>query len=61
MIFTGAFGTVHKGELVMADGSVKAVAIKILNCKSSIAFGDVLNVITHDQQCYGNLKFVIYV
>ena len=61
MIFTGAFGTVHKGKLVMADGSTKAVAIKILNCKSSIAIGNVLNEIIHDQQCYDNLEFVIYV
>ena len=27
---------VHKGKLVMADGSIKAVAIKTLKCKSSI-------------------------
>ena len=27
---------VHKGELVMADGSIKVVAIKTLNCKSCL-------------------------
>ena len=28
----GAFGVVHKGEMVLSDGSVKAVAIKTIKC-----------------------------
>jgi len=29
----GAFGIVHKGELISADGAIKAVAIKTIKCK----------------------------
>jgi len=32
----GAFGVVHKGDLVTSDGTVKAVAIKTIKCKSII-------------------------
>ena len=30
---TGAFGIVHKGEMISSDGVVKAVAIKTIKCK----------------------------
>ena len=33
LYFTGAFGVVHKGELVTSDGVIKAVAIKTIKCK----------------------------
>ena len=29
----GAFGVVHKGEMIASDGTVKAVAIKTIKCK----------------------------
>ena len=29
----GAFGIVHKGEMISSDGIVKAVAIKTIKCK----------------------------
>ena len=34
--FTGAFGVVHKGELVTSDGVIKAVAIKTIKCKLAV-------------------------
>ena len=33
-ISVGAFGMVHKGELLMPDGNARAVAIKAIKCKS---------------------------
>ena len=30
---SGAFGVVHKGEMIASDGTVKAVAIKTIKCK----------------------------
>jgi len=30
---TGAFGIVHKGEMISSDGIIKAVAIKTIKCK----------------------------
>jgi len=33
---TGAFGIVHKGEMISSDGIVKAVAIKTIKCKCVI-------------------------
>ena len=29
----GAFGVVHKGEMIASDGIAKAVAIKTIKCK----------------------------
>ena len=29
----GAFGVVHKGEMISSDGTVKAVAIKTIKCE----------------------------
>ena len=29
----GAFGMVHKGEMIASDGTVKAMAIKTIKCK----------------------------
>ena len=29
----GAFGVVHKGEMIASDGTVRAVAIKTIKCK----------------------------
>ena len=34
--YIGAFGMVHKGEIVTSDGRINAVAIKTIKCKSAI-------------------------
>jgi len=31
----GAFGIVHKGELIETDGSIMPIAIKTIKCKLS--------------------------
>ena len=36
MCSLGAFGIVHKGEMVASDGKVKAVAIKTIKCECVI-------------------------
>ena len=50
---TGAFGVVHKGELVTADGVIKAVAIKTIKCKCGYCTVCVLcrNVIGFVKRC----------
>ena len=34
---TGAFGVVHKGELLISDGVIRAVAIKTIKCKFCVS------------------------
>jgi len=33
LCFLGAFGVVHKGEMMTSDGNVKTVAIKTIKCE----------------------------
>jgi len=41
---TGAFGIVHKGEMISSDGVVKAVAIKTIKCKCVTRLLDAIEV-----------------
>ena len=57
---TGAFGIVHKGEMISSDGIVKAVAIKTIKCKCVIRLLHAIEVNDMAQQYVHMVTLLIF-